>query len=179
MYKRDVEIQPINTISAPQGTEVELNISASGNPTFLQWTPTNYLSCSDCLNPLLSVQESIAYQLFASNTYGCDDSLQFNVERINDQVFIPNAFTPNNDRINDFFFPRGDFIEKVIHLKIYDRKGALLFQVSNAPANMVSMGWDGTYKNQPLNSSIYIYQIAVLLKNGEELTKNGSIALIK
>jgi gliding motility-associated-like protein len=76
-------------------------------------------------------------------------------------VFVPNAFTPNDDSDNDKFGPKGAFI-KSYSMEIYNRWGELVYQTHN------SKPWDGSFKNAPVQMGVYMYIITV-----ESFTPNG------
>ncbi len=72
-------------------------------------------------------------------------------------LFVPNAFTPNEDGLNDLFFPVGltDFNSEGYSMQIYNREGVLLFESNN-----YSIGWDGkTSSGDVVSNGIYIYFI--------------------
>jgi gliding motility-associated-like protein len=79
-------------------------------------------------------------------------------------IFLPNAFTPNNDGFNDVFFAFGGYgIKEIISFKIYDEAGSLIFQESNIPLNVVfglSYGWDGKLPDGSFQDGIYNYTIS-------------------
>src|SRR6185295_2220503 len=63
-------------------------------------------------------------------------------------VFIPNAFTPNGDGINDTFGVKGEGIKNFV-MRVYDRWGEVIFESENAKQQ-----WDGTYKGKPAQSDV-------------------------
>jgi gliding motility-associated-like protein len=86
-------------------------------------------------------------------------------------VFIPNAFTPNGDGINDTFGVKGEGI-KNFTLRIYDRWGEEVFESHNSKQQ-----WDGTYNGKPAQNDVYVYQfIASGLKSE---TQSGSVTLVR
>jgi len=84
---------------------------------------------------------------------------------------IPNAFTPNNDGLNDVFKPYPISLEQY-SLNIFNKFGELIFE-----SNDISIGWDGTYKNKVRQDS-YVYKIVFII-NGKEITQTGKFVLIK
>ncbi|WP_145859377.1 Ig-like domain-containing protein [Pedobacter suwonensis] len=90
-----------------------------------------------------------------------------------DQVYIPNAFTPNNDGKNDVFLIYGNTISSA-KMSIYTQWGQLIFQSDN-----VSNGWDGTFKgvNQP--NGVYVYMIDITFSNGTTSMRKGTVTLIR
>jgi large repetitive protein len=90
-----------------------------------------------------------------------------------DQVYIPNAFTPNNDGKNDIFLIYGNTISSA-KMSIYTQWGQLIFQSDN-----VANGWDGTFKgvNQP--NGVYVYMVDITFSNGTTSMRKGTVTLIR
>jgi len=93
----------------------------------------------------------------------CDKSL----------VFIPNAFTPNGDRVNDEFRVRTNTL-KNIQLIIYDRWGNKVFET-----NDISKGWDGSYKGRPAAVDAYGYFFTGECLQGEKISLKGNVTLLR
>lgn len=89
---------------------------------------------------------------------------------LNSEIFIPNAFTPNEDRINDVFFPSGENIND-INILIFNRWGEKLFD-SN-------MGWDGTYRNELCPEGIYIYVVSWIDSKNLSHKEIGRVILLR
>lgn len=89
------------------------------------------------------------------------------------EVFVPNAFSPNNDGQNDFLCIYGKCIE-TLNLVIYDRWGEKVFETTDA-----KQCWDGTYKGKLMNSAVFVYYYNVTLFSGENLVKKGNISLVR
>lgn len=89
-------------------------------------------------------------------------------------LFIPNAFTPNGDAINEFFAPKGKGITSFT-MKIYDRWGRLLFE-----SNDIAKGWDGTIKGTACPADVYFYAIAYKVKkNNTNKQVSGNVTLLR
>ena len=91
------------------------------------------------------------------------------------KFYIPSAFTPNNDGINDAFQPSGECVLSNYELRIYNRWGQLVYESSNA-----LQGWDGTLKGEPQPVGIYVYQLSY--KDGITGTiehKKGIVTLLR
>lgn len=86
-------------------------------------------------------------------------------------VYIPNAFTPNEDGINDKFYIRGN-VELVI-FSIFNRWGENIFTTRD-----INEGWDGEYKYVPCPMGIYVYYV-IILKEGKQHLYKGNITLIR
>ena len=87
-------------------------------------------------------------------------------------VYIPNAFTPDGDGLNDIFIPVGKGITEYT-LQIFDRWGELIFQSSD-----FNTGWDGTYKSEPVPMGSYVYKISAKGNGSRIIEKNGSITVV-
>jgi len=88
-------------------------------------------------------------------------------------LFMPNAFSPNNDGINDEFLPQGVFVFD-FHIVIYNRWGEKVFE-----SNDMKKGWNGTYLNEPCPAGVYFYEFST---KGTQLSgkkKSGTITLIR
>lgn len=88
------------------------------------------------------------------------------------RLFVPNAFTPNNDGLNDIFKPEMLFI-KNFRMNIYNRAGELLFETTDLEG-----GWDGTYNGSLASSDSYVYVIEVEDFREQKFQKNGTFVLI-
>jgi gliding motility-associated-like protein len=86
-------------------------------------------------------------------------------------VFIPNAFTPNGDGINDTFGVKGEGIENFA-IRIYNRWGEVVFESDNPKKQ-----WDGTYQGKPVKDGTYVYQYSASgIGSG---TKTGSVTVVR
>jgi gliding motility-associated-like protein len=72
----------------------------------------------------------------------------------NCKMYVPNAFSPNGDGVNDLFQPYSNCTLENFEMKIFDRWGTLLFQTQNADT-----GWNGMYRGQEAESTAYLYYI--------------------
>ena len=126
------------------------------NATFEEhvfWSPSTYLSCTDCASPLIRIpEEDITYQYLLYDDKGCyyRDSIHVFVIR---KVYVPNAISTNGDGLNDVFYFRSISVEK-FELMIFNRWGELLFT-----SNDISKGWDGTFKGQPVQIDTYVWKV--------------------
>ena len=158
-----------DTMSVVLGETIMLTPSTGLNGTDYQWRPPTYLDCTDCLSLKSTPLTSILYHFSAKNSHGCRirDSVFVNVVLPAYEVFIPNAFSPNNDGRNDEFKVYGNKIKNIKRFEIYDRWGALIFSKNNM--NQAN-GWDGRYKGKLLNTDVFIYLIEIeFLDGGVEL----------
>lgn len=85
------------------------------------------------------------------------------------EIFVPNIFSPNDDGHNDVFLPRGTEPFEY-EMRIYDRWGNMVFS-----SDRIDLGWDGTFRNQRLNSGVFVYYV---LSGGEVIDK-GNVTLVR
>jgi gliding motility-associated-like protein len=113
--------------------------------------------------------------LIATNDYGCADSVTLYPVIVvdNGTVFIPNAFTPNGDGLNDMFKIYGTGIQSYT-LSIYDRLGELVYQGDESTA-----GWDATFKGQPVNVAVFVYVVDITYDDGTKTNKKGDVTVVR
>lgn len=150
----------------------------NSNLTFF-WSPADDLECTDCPNPLAQPLDTILYILTATDAVGCQvsDSVWVNVELIL-EVMVPNIFTPNGDGTNDRFYLIGKGIESY-SLRVFDRWGRKVYDISGLPANDKTNGWDGTENRKKVPSDTYIYQAVAAFVNGTKKVVKGEVVLIR
>lgn len=145
------------------------------------WTPTEFLSCSDCLEPtIIKPTRGGFYELQVQNDKGCKAKAEFLMTLNRDvNIYAPNIFTPNGDNFNDGFtlFANKDIVLNINVLQIYNRWGALLFENKNISVNDMSNGWDGTFNNERQLPGIYVWRAEVLLYDGTIKQLSGDLML--
>lgn len=89
-------------------------------------------------------------------------------------LFIPNAFTPNGDNMNDIF--RAKAYGKVVSFRfeIYDRFGTMIFKTTDSKT-----GWDGNVKGKTMPSGVYVWQCYCTFEGADMIYKKGSVTLIR
>lgn len=89
------------------------------------------------------------------------------------QLFIPSAFSPNNDGLNDTFVIKGRFFTGY-QLKVYDRGGTQIYQGTEN-----DLGWDGTFKGKLVPAGVYAYEITVTENKGAKKRLRGTVTLLR
>jgi gliding motility-associated-like protein len=112
--------------------------------------------------------------LVVSNTWGCSDTVIKAVKVEQDfNIYVPDAFTPNDDGRNDFFFPVMRGIRKY-NLSVFDRWGRDIFSTNDPSA-----AWDGTYKGEICQSGVYTWKIIAWGTLGEPKEMVGHVTLYR
>lgn len=180
-----VKILALPTVSIPPvqdillGTQIPLTSITSSDVVTWNWSPADYLSCSNCPSPLSTPLSQKTYTLTVTNGNGCiaSDMIVLKLQCQENRVFIPGAFSPNGDGKNDVFSIMG--ISVVKHLVIYSRWGTPVYEQHNYIASIRSNGWDGTYKGEPLPSGTYAYFAEMECPSGGSFTKRGTVVLVR
>src|SRR5665213_4538522 len=97
----------------------------------------NLLSCTSCAFPNGVSTESQSYQIKVTSDSGCvaKDSISIFIECKESYIYMPTAFTPNGDGLNDFYFPSSRGIKTIVKFTIYDRFGKVVYEAKNFPPN--------------------------------------------
>jgi len=165
------------------GTSIQLQAQTTGaDINAYLWTPATGLSCVNCANPSFVADNDITYKVTIRTIYGCTatDEVRIVVFCGKGQLYIPNAFSPNNDGLNDRFYIKGYGIAKIKKMLIFNRYGQKVFEKQNVPVNDASQGWDGTTKGQPAaQTAAYVYVLEVICKDGQEFNYKGTVMLVK
>jgi len=160
------------------GNSLNIQTSASCADEF-SWSPTDFLSDETISNPTITPEESSVYNLsFIDDVCVATDSIRITVIDPDDldcrDIFLPKAFTPNNDNLNDRYGISNPYaISDLISLEIFDRWGSRVFFTDNPMET-----WDGSFRGEPLNPGVLLYRVRFRCDGNEE-TVVGSVAIIR
>ena len=166
-----------DTTTIYEGQSTILHAKPTSGFTF-NWTPAQTLNNGNIANPISTPPNTTTYTLAITDPNQCTNQDTITITVLNvlckePELFIPNAFTPNNDQQNDILFVRGNTIE-VMNISIYDRWGEKVFE-SNNKLN----GWDGTYKGNLVPPGVFVYYLEIGCYNKERFNKKGNITVIR
>lgn len=175
-----VAVNPLPTAIAGNDTTVNMDepITLIGTGSdFYGWIPIANnapLLCNYCHEITENPQYNTCYVLEAINSYNCKNWDTVCVTVTQDwNIYIPNAFTPNKNDINDVFIPVGYGITD-IEIEIFDRWGALIFKSDDK-----TKGWDGTCKNTLCKQDVYVYRVYFKTMSQHEEQRVGRVTLLK
>lgn len=122
------------------------------------------------------------YEVIVRDGAGCEirDSVEVAAERC--RVFIPNAFSPNGDGVNDRFhiFTPDATLAFPILFQVFDRWGGLVYELSEHQAPDTGVyGWDGTIRGRPAGAGTYLYFIDIEFDNGDREQRSGTLTLLR
>ncbi|MEY4110709.1 MAG: hypothetical protein RLZZ46_1064 [Bacteroidota bacterium] len=166
-----------NDLNANAGEDVTIfsgestTLNAQGNGTY-SWTPTEFLSCIECQNPIATPMQSTIFYLNVRNDQGCvqTDSVKITVDLKTDW-FLPTAFSPNGDGNNEIFYLRGYGVKSFL-LQVFDRWGSRVFY-----SNDLKIGWDGTINGKPAQSGVYQWSLELNFGNESSIQEKGNVTL--
>lgn len=160
------------------GDTVTLEAKA-GDRYIYSWTPEKFFRMFTEAEGS-KVKGAIEYTgpitLVASNKYGCQDTdVVTIVTRPCCEVFVPSAFSPNKDGMNDFFNPALQTGQVIVTMKVFNRLGKMVYNNTN-----IEKGWDGNYENgEPAALDTYMYYIKYSCTDGNNYEKKGDITLLR
>ncbi len=163
------------------GTVLNLNAVTQFGPIISWlWYPATDLSCSNCATPSATVKNNTFYTVTVTNNFGCQavDTIFINSFCKSAQVFIPNAFTPDGDGLNDVLMVRGKGIS-VKSFRIFNRWGELVFERENFSPNEIKFGWDGKVRGVPATPDVFVYTAEVICDNNVIYTYKGNTTILK
>lgn len=155
-----------------KGKDIRLN--ATGG-SYYTWSPSEYVSDRNAASVLVNPPVSIVFSVEGTNDNGCKASDTISVIFENKaKIYIPNAFTPNNDQVNDGIriVDNCNFI--LSYFSIYNRWGQKVFETNN-----ILDDWDGKYNGGDCESGVYYYIVKGKDIKGDEAMFKGDISLLR
>lgn len=158
--------------------EINFTDGSTGNPVQWEWDFAG-LGTSSAQHPTFSFDEVGSYdvELVVTTAGGCTDTIVYTIF-IGDEwlIYVPNAFTPNGDGINDMFIPYVNAVDAAHYeFYVFDRWGELLYK-SETPG----LGWDGNYKGQIVTNDVYVWRLVARDETfGETHEYTGHVTVVK
>jgi gliding motility-associated-like protein len=155
-----------------------LQLQASGGETYA-WSPPYSLSATNISNPIAIIKEAserVLYKVDVYNRLGCFDSafVAVKVFSVMPTVFVPTAFTPNNDGKNDLLIPVLAGMKKMEYFNVYNRWGQLVFSTSRQ-----GHGWDGRINGQYQATNTFVWMIKAVDYLGKPYSEKGMVTLVR
>ena len=164
------------------GCPIEIQtITNNTNLIDIQWSNGSTMDCDTCLRPFASPVDRTQYVLSVTSADTCStmDTIVVNVIKIRD-LFVPNAFSPNGDGVNDVFFINAyKSIDYIKSWKILGRWGEVVYGNENFAPNDPTNGWDGRLKDKLLDPGVYIWVAEVVYLDGYEELVSGDVTLLR
>jgi gliding motility-associated-like protein len=179
-----VTTYPYDTVGYP-GDQIMFNVFTNNtNITSYAWTPSIGLNNPGIKNPVVTVgpvninglnSNDVLYQVITSTAAGCKGEGYVKLRVYNGpELYVPSAFSPNKDGLNETFYPFPVGIKAINYFKVFNRWGQLLFT-----STTLLKGWDGKYLGVDQPTGVYVFMAQGVDKNGKLHTKQGSVTLIR
>lgn len=165
--------------AGPRDTMIVLNQPLQLNATgalHYTWSPGNFLSNPNIANPVANPADTIRYFLLGTDEHGCQgtDTITVYVFRVEEDMYVPTAFTPNGDGLNDIFKPILIGMKSLAYFKVFNRFGEMVFYTTQ-----VNDGWNGIYKGKPQDTATFVWEAAGVSYTGKLKKKKGYVVLIR
>ncbi len=148
----------------------------------IRWLSSEPLSCLDCLVLKAEALRESRYTVRINDVFGCSGEATVRIELDREvDVYVPSAFTPNEDQTNDRLtvYVNERQVRRVLSFQIFNRWGDLVFAKENFAPNNESEGWDGRHGRERPNPGVYVYVAKLELIDGSEVVRQGHVMLIK
>jgi gliding motility-associated-like protein len=155
-----------------------LQLNATGGTEYA-WSPNFGMTNSLIPNPIVSFGPevgTITYTVKVSVPEGCfnTDDINIKVFKTGPDIFVPSAFTPNNDNKNDILKPIAVGMKSINYFRVYNRWGQMLFSTGE-----IGKGWDGRFGGVEQGSGTYVYTAEATDYQDKKILKKGTVVLIR
>lgn len=172
-------IQLLQVDAGPRDTSIvegeTLPLHASGASTYL-WSPGTWLSGTNTASPLASPEDNIEYIVVGTDQNGCKgtDTIMVTLYRLDPDMYVPTAFTPNGDGLNDVIKPILLGMRSLDYFKVFNRFGELMFYTTKKDD-----GWNGIYKGKPQDPATFVWMAEGTTFKGRHIVRKGFVVLIR
>lgn len=151
-----------------------VQLRASGGISY-QWSPPFGLNNPNIPDPIAILSKDQTYYLTAFTPQGCSsvDTLTIKVYK-GPELYVPNAFSPNNDDLNDIFKVIAVGIIEFKYLRVYNRWGQQVFSTSDFKS-----GWDGTFNGKKQPPDVYVWVTSARDFKGNLISRKGLVMLVR
>ncbi|MBX2985717.1 MAG: gliding motility-associated C-terminal domain-containing protein [Bacteroidia bacterium] len=155
-------------------------INKSSFAAAYEWNFGDFSDHSPAINPdhIYEREERLYITLIAYNIDStCIDSSVKRLDVYNSEegVYVPSAFSPNNDGNNDIFKVVATGVKFEITLEVYNRWGGLIFKTEDAR----NIGWDGTNSDIPCQEGVYMYVVRYISLEDKAIVTSGTVTLLR
>ncbi|CAL1516614.1 PKD domain-containing protein [Chitinophaga sp. MM2321] len=173
-----VKVVPPVPAFAGNDTIVMLNqpfqLHATGGVHYT-WSPVSGLDNANLPNPVTNYNRDITYTVTAYTLEGCSGQDNIFVRFIvGPDIYIPNAFSPNGDGLNDLFRPLPVGIVKMDFFRIFDRWGKMMYSTT-----AYLQGWDGRINGEPAAVGTYVWVVQGQDIHNKTIIRKGTVTLIR
>ena len=168
-----------------QGEQVSLNAIVSlpfDSVANVVWHGLDSVECPGCPVQQIAPLFTTTYAVTIMGNNGCsdDDEITVYVDRSR-KVYVPSAFSPNDDGLNDEFLIFADLksVQRVKSFLVFSRWGETVFEYYNFQPNDPAYGWNGEHRGQPMDPAVFVWFAEVEFTDGEVLLLEGDVNLLR
>jgi gliding motility-associated-like protein len=176
-----IDVSPKPNVQASRSNDIDCTVNqsilAASGAIQYSWTPGTTLNNPFSASPIATPTVTTTYILEGKSMDGCigTDSVIVRVEKVNEgDYWMPAAFTPNNDGLNDCYGVKYWGIVEKIEFSIFNRWGERVFYTTDPNGC-----WDGRYKGVMQNSGVFVYMIRAQTACSESVIRKGTVTLIR
>ena len=176
-----IQFNAPDTIYAFLNEKILINYFLSNQLSKIEWSGDFVFSCTLCLETECRVDKEGRIHVVTTDINGCEQEFELVVKLKQDEqeVYIPNIFSPNGDQLNDFLdIKSGDQDAAIEYLRIFDRWGELVHESKNIYVRDY-LGWDGRFRNQACLPAVYVLDAVFSLRSGKKIHITTDIQLIR
>jgi len=179
----EVDAGTDQTLGLGETTTLIAQVDPPTTNPFLKWSPEAFVDCVDCLTTVVRPVIPTEFIITAENEFGCQfsDIVLVDIDaNFEEQVYAPNAITPNGDGANDYFKLFGSLaVSGIDALSVFNRWGDLIYSETDLPIEEdFTIGWDGSFRGQPLNPDVFSWIADVRFIDDTVIVFKGTVNLI-
>jgi gliding motility-associated-like protein len=140
-----------------------------------KWSPPFGLNKDDIKNPVATLDREMKYTLVVSTAAGCEGSDEIIIKVYKGpEIYVPSAFTPDNDGLNDILKAVPVGIKDFKYFKVFNRWGQVVFSTKDP-----SRGWDGKFNNAIQDGNSFVWIAEGTDVNGKRIQRKGSVTIVR
>ena len=183
-----VAIAPaISSLTFGDDIGIELNITGIISGQSVSWSASDPYECleedslGNCLSILIMPSSDQVVTAVVEDEFGCQVFVESRItlEQREEDIYIPNVFSPNHDAVNDFFKPFASDPEMQVNaFRVFSRWGEEVYFEQNGTVGALT-GWDGTFNGREMQPGVYVYSLEIVRSDGATETMKGDVTLVK
>ena len=161
--------------SVVQGQPLQITINALPGYTY-SWTPTQWLNNPTIASPISVPEDNIRYFVLVTSPAGClaHDTVNVQLFKLDADIYVPTAFTPNGDHNNDVLRPILLGMKELTYFRVYNRFGQLVYATSE-----IGQGWNGIFNGKAQDPATFVWYAQGVTYKGIVRRKKGYAVLIR
>jgi len=169
----------VNNTQVMQGDRITLHTAGTSPYTVLAWTPAALFPLQTERSQTFITDKTGEISVIAVSDIGCTDTATLLLEVAPDvpELYIPSAFSPNGDGLNDLFMIVGNFPVERFHIMVFNRWGQQVFE-----SNDISISWDGIAGGKPAEVGVYYYMTEATIRifdKTRSVSLKGDVTLLR